>query len=119
VRVAGILGTGVQAYWQARALFSERKFERLLIWGRDREKARVLRDQFAPWLPGVKIEVIDSVKKVVEAAEVLVTATTAREPIVRESGCALANTLRLWEPTTIPSANWTRVPATRRSADRG
>jgi len=62
VRVAGILGTGVQAYWQARALFSERKFERLLIWGRDREKHE-FEDQFAPWLPGVKIEVIDSVKK--------------------------------------------------------
>jgi ornithine cyclodeaminase/alanine dehydrogenase-like protein (mu-crystallin family) len=38
VRVAGVLGTGVQAYWQVRALFSERKFKRLLIWGRDREK---------------------------------------------------------------------------------
>jgi ornithine cyclodeaminase/alanine dehydrogenase-like protein (mu-crystallin family) len=83
VRVAGILGTGVQAYWQARALFSERKFERLLIWGRDREKALVLKEQLAPWLPGVKIEVIGNVKEVVETAEVLVTATTAREPIVR------------------------------------
>jgi ornithine cyclodeaminase/alanine dehydrogenase-like protein (mu-crystallin family) len=83
VRVAGILGTGVQAYWQARALFSERKFERLLIWGRDREKALGLKGQLAPWLPGVEIEVIGNVKEVVEAAEVLVTATTAREPIVR------------------------------------
>ena len=83
VRVAGILGTGVQAYRQARALFSERNFERLLIWGRGREKARVLKEQLAPWLPGVKIEVIGNVKEVVETAEVLVTATTAREPIVR------------------------------------
>jgi ornithine cyclodeaminase/alanine dehydrogenase-like protein (mu-crystallin family) len=83
VRVAGILGTGVQAYWQARALFLERKFERLLLWCRDREKALALKGRLAPWLPGVEIEVIDSVKDVVEAAEVLVTATTAREPIVQ------------------------------------
>ena len=83
VRVARILGTGVQAYWQARALFSERKFERLLIWSRDREKAVALKEQFAPWLSRVKIEVIGSVKEVVETTEVLVTATTAREPIVR------------------------------------
>ena len=83
VRVAGILGTGVQAYWQARALFSECKFERLLLWGRDREKAVALKEQLAPWLPVVKIEVIGNVKEVVETAEVLVTATTAREPIVR------------------------------------
>jgi ornithine cyclodeaminase len=54
-----------------------------LIWGRDREKALVLKEQLAPWLPGVKIEVIGNVKEVVETAEVLVTATTAREPIVR------------------------------------
>ena len=83
VRVARILGTGVQAYWQARALFSERKFERLLIWSRDREKAVALKEQFAPWLSRVKIEVIGNVKEVVETTEVLVTATTAREPIVR------------------------------------
>lgn len=83
VRVAGILGTGVQAYWQARALFLERKFETLLIWGRSREKALALKEKLAPWLPGVRIEVLPSVKEVVEAAEVLVTATTAREPIVR------------------------------------
>ena len=83
VPVAGILGTGVQAYWQARALFSERKFGRLLIWGRSREKALVLKEKLSPWLPEVRIELISSVKEVVEAAEVLVTATTAREPIVR------------------------------------
>jgi ornithine cyclodeaminase len=83
VRVAGILGTGVQAYWQARALFSERKFERLLLWGRDREKALALKEKLAMWLPSVEIAVISSVKEVVEAAEVLVTATTVREPIVR------------------------------------
>jgi ornithine cyclodeaminase/alanine dehydrogenase-like protein (mu-crystallin family) len=83
VRVAGILGGGVQAYWQARALFSERKFERLLIWGRDHEKELALKARLTPWLPGVEIEVIGTVKGVVQAAEVLVTATTAREPIVR------------------------------------
>ena len=37
----------------------------------------------APWPPGVEIEVIAGVKEVVEAAEVLITATTARESIVR------------------------------------
>jgi ornithine cyclodeaminase/alanine dehydrogenase-like protein (mu-crystallin family) len=83
VRVAGILGTGVQAYWQARALFSERKFERLLLWGRDRQKALAAKARLGPWLPGVEIEAIDTVEEVVRAAEVLVTATTAREPIVR------------------------------------
>lgn len=83
VRVAGILGTGVQAYWQAQALFSVRKFERLLIWGRDREKTIALIQQLAPRLLDVDIVPAEDVREVVEAAEVLVTVTAARDPIVQ------------------------------------
>jgi ornithine cyclodeaminase/alanine dehydrogenase-like protein (mu-crystallin family) len=83
VRVAGILGTGVQAYWQARALFSVRKFKRLVIWGRNHEKTLALKQQLAPGLPGVELVDAESVREVVEAVQVLVTVTAAREPIVR------------------------------------
>jgi ornithine cyclodeaminase/alanine dehydrogenase-like protein (mu-crystallin family) len=83
VRVAGVLGTGVQAYWQTRALFSQRQFKTLLIWGRDGAKALALREKLAPWLPDVEIQIIGNVKDVVKAAEVLLTTTTSREPIVR------------------------------------
>jgi len=83
VGVAGILGTGVQAYWQARALFSVRKFERLLIWGRDHEKTLVLKQRLAPTLPGVEIVPTENIRRVVEAVEVLITATASREPIVQ------------------------------------
>jgi ornithine cyclodeaminase/alanine dehydrogenase-like protein (mu-crystallin family) len=83
VRVAGILGTGVQAYWQTRALFSERRFKILLIWGRDAARAVALRKKLAPWLPGVEIDIVGDIREVVERAEVLLTATTTREPIVR------------------------------------
>jgi ornithine cyclodeaminase len=83
VRVAGILGSGVQAYWQARALFSVRKFERILIWGRNHEKTMILKQQLAPRLPGVEIVVVGSVREVIAAAEVLITVTAAREAIVQ------------------------------------
>ncbi len=83
VRVAGILGAGVQAYWLARALFSVRNFERLLIWSRNHEKTMALKQQRASKLPSVEIVVTGSIREVVEAAQVLVTATAAREPIVR------------------------------------
>jgi len=82
VRVAGILGTGVQAYWQARALFLVRKFERLLIWGRNHEKTQRLKQQLATRLPSVEIIIAGTAREVVEAVEVLVTVTAAREPIV-------------------------------------
>src|SRR6056297_3018844 len=35
VHTAGVIGTGVQARLQARAAYLVRKFDRLLIWGRD------------------------------------------------------------------------------------
>jgi ornithine cyclodeaminase/alanine dehydrogenase-like protein (mu-crystallin family) len=83
VCVAGILGSGVQAYWQALALFSVRKFERLLVWARNHERTMALKLQLAPRLAGVEIVVAGSVREVVEAAEAIVTVTAAREPIVQ------------------------------------
>jgi ornithine cyclodeaminase/alanine dehydrogenase-like protein (mu-crystallin family) len=84
VRVAGILGTGVQAYWQPQALFSVRKFERLLIWGRNQRRAETLKQQLTPKLPDIEIVLCPNVKEVVESAEVLITTTTpVREPIVQ------------------------------------
>jgi ornithine cyclodeaminase/alanine dehydrogenase-like protein (mu-crystallin family) len=83
VRVAGILGTGIQAYWQARALFSVRKFEQLLLWGRNHDKILALKQQLAPQLPGVEITGAGNIREVVEAAEVLLTVTASREPIVQ------------------------------------
>jgi ornithine cyclodeaminase/alanine dehydrogenase-like protein (mu-crystallin family) len=83
VRVAGILGAGGQAYWQARALFSVRKFERLLKWSRNHEKTLALKQQLALKLPSAEIVVTGSVREVVEAVQVLITATAARDPIVR------------------------------------
>lgn len=83
IRTAAVLGAGVQAYWQPLALYRERRFERLLLWARDGDKARRLRARLAEALPGVGIEVSADLEGTVRAAEVLITATAAREPLVR------------------------------------
>jgi ornithine cyclodeaminase len=85
VQTAAVLGTGVQAYWQSLAVYRERPFERLLIWGRDSEKAAALRARLAPRLLGAAIELAPDAECAVRAADVLVTATIAREPIVRDA----------------------------------
>lgn len=82
VQTAAVLGTGVQAYWQSLALHHERPFERLLIWGRDATKAAAISHRLAPRLPGVRFEVVADIEPTVRAADVLITATLAREPIV-------------------------------------
>lgn len=52
VRVAGVLGTGVQAYWQPQALAQARTFETLVIWGRDAQKAVRLKERLHTRLAG-------------------------------------------------------------------
>jgi ornithine cyclodeaminase len=82
-RTAAVLGAGVQAYWQPLALYRERRFERLLIWARDAEKAEALHKRLAPALPGVAIEIAAEAEQAVRAADVVMTATAARAPILR------------------------------------
>lgn len=83
VSVAGVLGTGVQAYWQALALYRERPYGKLLVWGRDAVKAQALARRLQHKLPAVAVQVASGVQAVVEACDVLITATLAREPLVR------------------------------------
>jgi ornithine cyclodeaminase/alanine dehydrogenase-like protein (mu-crystallin family) len=83
VRTACVLGAGVQAYWQAVALYRERAFEALLIWARNIGKAAALKSRLAADLPGVSIRVEASLETAVRRADVLICATQSREPLVR------------------------------------
>ena len=82
VETAAVLGAGVQAYWQTKALYRERPFEKLLIWARDLQKAEHLRSQLAETLPEIEIGVSRDIECTVHSAEVLITATMARDPLV-------------------------------------
>lgn len=83
VRTAAVIGTGVQAFWQPQALYVERPFAKLLIWGRDAAKARQLAERLRPLLPHVTIAAETDLESVVRASDVLITATLAREPLVK------------------------------------
>jgi ornithine cyclodeaminase len=83
VETAAVLGSGTQAYWQPQALYGERPFRRLLIWGRDPAKAQTLRVRLRPRLPNVEIEVCLDLERAVRGADVIITATLSREALVR------------------------------------
>jgi ornithine cyclodeaminase len=83
VWVATVLGPGVQAYWQPQAIFRERPFATLLIWARDCDKAEYLVQRLHPVLPTVAIRLENDFEAAVLRSEVLITATLAREPLVR------------------------------------
>lgn len=82
IETAAILGAGVQAYWQALALFRERKFRTLHLWARSVDTANALRGRLSGQLPGVTIR-LSPIETAVRAADVIVTATAARQPILR------------------------------------
>jgi len=83
VSQVGILGCGVQARCQLEALLLVRKPQRAIVWGRSEERAaayaREMQERF-----GLPVEVAGGVNRAVEGSEVLITATPATEPLVRE-----------------------------------
>jgi len=83
IETAAVLGGGVQAYWQPLALYRERRFTRLVVWTRVRDHAAALQARLAPHLPGVAIELASDLERTVRRADVVITATSAREPLVR------------------------------------
>jgi ornithine cyclodeaminase/alanine dehydrogenase-like protein (mu-crystallin family) len=83
VKTASVLGAGVQAYWQTLALHRERSFSTLLIWARNRDKALALKSRLTKDLSGVELRIEPDLEHVVRAADVLICATSSREPLVR------------------------------------
>jgi ornithine cyclodeaminase/alanine dehydrogenase-like protein (mu-crystallin family) len=82
-KTLGVIGTGIQGLWQPLAHKTVIDFDRLLIWGRSVEKAKALQARLEPQLPGVKIEVITDLEQLVQASEIVVTATGSLEPIIK------------------------------------
>lgn len=82
-KTLGVIGTGIQGLWQPLAHKNVIDFERLLIWGRSVEKAKILQMQLEPQLTDVKIEVITDLEQLVRESEIIVTATGSLEPLIR------------------------------------
>jgi ectoine utilization protein EutC len=80
-RVAGVLGAGTQARVQIEALTLVRPIERVLVWARDAAKAEAYADQMAERL-GLDVLPVASAERLVLEADVVVTTTPARTPLV-------------------------------------
>ena len=78
----GILGAGVQARAHIQALTRVRKISRIMIYSPSATSAASLKGEMEN-KAGVAIEVAKSAEAVVRASDLLVTVTTAKEPIVK------------------------------------
>lgn len=79
-RVA-ILGAGAQARWQLRALAPVRPLTEGRVWARRRSASDQLANEMREEL-GLPVRAFGSVEEAVDGADVIVTTTPAREPIL-------------------------------------
>jgi len=86
-RNVAVIGTGLQARYQLDALAAERPdFREVRIWGRNPEHARTCVEELRgrPGLPeACAFDVAASVPEAVAGADVVITCTASREPLVR------------------------------------
>jgi ornithine cyclodeaminase/alanine dehydrogenase-like protein (mu-crystallin family) len=78
-RTVAVLGTGTQAYLQVLAVRAVRPVDTVLIWGRNQEAAHRL----AARLPELSVVVAAEPEAAVRRADIVVTATSSRQPILR------------------------------------
>ena len=82
VVTAGVIGTGVQARLQMQAAHLVRPFERVLVHGRDMEKAQGCAAELGEAL-GIAAEAVSEPAALVRDSQLVVTTTPARTPVLR------------------------------------
>ncbi len=82
VETAGVIGTGVQARLQMQAAHLVRPFKRVLVWGRDAEKARACAADLGESL-GIEADFVTDPAQLVAESQLVVTTTPAREPVLK------------------------------------
>ena len=76
IRTVAVIGTGIQSRLQPRLLHTVRPFKSVRVWGRRREAAEATAME-------IEAEVADTVEAAVNGAEIVVTVTASRTPILR------------------------------------
>jgi len=79
----GIIGAGVQARYQLEALLEVRKPRSVRMYGRTRARTHACAEELAQRF-GLDVRAVASPREAVERADIVVTVTPAREPIVEE-----------------------------------
>ncbi|MBI4523451.1 MAG: ornithine cyclodeaminase family protein [Deltaproteobacteria bacterium] len=79
--VLGVLGAGVQARAHIQALSKVRRISQIQVYDLFANAAQELKQEMGPQV-GVRIEVVGSAEEAVRGADLLVTVTTAKDPII-------------------------------------
>jgi ectoine utilization protein EutC len=85
VETVAVVGSGAQARYQIRSLALVRKAREVRVWGRHKEKAAAcMQDLSRPGLgTDFRVVLASSVREAVEGADIVITVTASREPLVQ------------------------------------
>jgi ornithine cyclodeaminase/alanine dehydrogenase-like protein (mu-crystallin family) len=81
VKTLGVIGTGLQARTQVIAVSAARAFERILVYGRDEARRGAFAEEVTR-ATGVDASPVTEAEAAVREADVVITMTTARDPVL-------------------------------------
>ena len=81
-QAVGIIGAGVQGFYQALAACTTRHLTDIFIYDLYLEKALALRDKLSEMIPDVKLHKCACVEDLLEKTQVVITATNSLEPVL-------------------------------------
>ena len=76
-----IVGTGVQARYQARYVSDLMSIKKISIWGRDTEKAKKAKEDLLDI--GVDIDIETDLKEMISNSRLIITTTSSKEPLIQ------------------------------------
>ncbi len=74
-----IIGTGVQARYQAIYVSELMNIKKVKVWGRDQQKANQLKED----LPNIDINIEEDIEKLVKESRLIITATSSKKPLIQ------------------------------------
>jgi ectoine utilization protein EutC len=84
VKIAGVIGSGIQSRFQIEALYLVRKFLRLLVFGIIPEDVQIYAEEMRQKL-GVEVFIADSYEQVVRESQVVVTTTPSTKAFIKSN----------------------------------
>jgi ornithine cyclodeaminase/alanine dehydrogenase-like protein (mu-crystallin family) len=91
VKSLGLIGAGVQNYFQALFATRTRRFEEINIFDLTAAKATQLCNRLNEHFPGLSINASASVEELLDRSEVIITATPATRPVLPDDKALLQN----------------------------
>jgi len=81
VQQIGIVGTGIQARHQLKCLAGVTECKKVMVWGRDKEKAMIYQDEMKA--QGYMVEIAPNLQELANSCNLIITTTPSVSPLIK------------------------------------